>query len=104
MQGLRRGAHLGCAAVALLARLHHTVAADGPALPGQAGAAEQTRAPALLQEALKVPDAAVAKGFCPAEMSKNKAIVSLCVPHSSPHPVSPKLCARQGLAQTLARG
>lgn len=69
-------AHLGRAAVALLARLHHAVAADG-AVPGQARQAralEQAGTPALLQEGLKGPDAAVTKGFCPAEIPKTKQL------------------------------
>lgn len=39
--------------------------------------------PVLLQEALKVPDAAVAEGFCPIEIPKMK-VIHLCVNTSTP--------------------
>lgn len=64
---------------------------------------EEARASALLQEGLKVPDAAVTKGFCPTEMAKIKQL-SAHMLHIHRPSLSPKLCASQRLAQTLAQG
>lgn len=74
-------AHRLRAAVALLATLHHAVAAGSRlpvGKPGQARPVEQAVPCVQLEEALKVFNAAAAKGFCPTDTSKTKDYPRLC--------------------------
>lgn len=79
--------HLLPPAVALLAALHHAVAADGRSPVGhsvQAGSIEKALASIVLQEGSKVPDAAAAKGFCPTDTSKIKQLSIYTLTHLPP--------------------
>lgn len=88
-----RGTHLRRAAVALLAGLHHAVAADGPAVGRLTRSVSDERAvPVLLQEGFEVPDAAAAKGFCPAETSKIKQLSVYVLRHRPPFTLPKALC------------
>lgn len=76
-----RSTHLCLPAVALLAGLNDTVAADSRTVGRLMQSMPDERAvPVLLQEGFKVPNAAAAKGFCPADMSKIKQLsILVCV-------------------------
>lgn len=83
-------AHRHGAAVALLAVLHHAVAADGRSGERAPPGNPDVRALwIVLEEVLKVLKAAAAKGLCPTDTSKTKDYPHLCAcQHIRRQPIS----------------